>query len=144
MTETAPVAQPAQPDGATHHGMTATEERQYAMFIHLSALSAIVIGIGIIAGPLILWLVKKEESAYVDAHGKAAVNFQLSVVLYIVAAMVIGFIFFFTIIGIPIAFLLWILAFCAGVAAMILAVVAGIKANNGEAFQYPLAIPFLK
>ncbi len=87
---------------------------------------------GIIA-PLIVWLVRKETSAFVDAQGKEAVNAQISVTIYALIAIPLCFI----IIGIPILAGLYIGNF-------ILVIVAAIAAYEGRPYRYPLILRFVK
>ncbi len=112
----------------------AREARQWSMWIHLSGLCHYVLpipGVGIIA-PLILWSMKKEESPYIDEHGKEAINFQISILIYLVMA----FVLILLIIGIFLvpAVLLFQLIVC---------VYAGLRANDGHITRYPLTIRFL-
>ncbi|HDR89101.1 MAG TPA: DUF4870 domain-containing protein [Bacteroidetes bacterium] len=110
-----------------------TEERNWAMFCHLAALAGYIIPFGNIIGPLIIWVLKREESSFVDFHGKAAVNFQISMTLYLIlAAMLI-----ILLIGI---FMLIAL----GVLNLILVIIASVRANSGEYFEYPLSIRFIQ
>ena len=117
--------------------MTKLDEKQartWAMFCHLSAL-AVFLGIpfGNILGPLVIWLIKKDESAFVDDQGKEALNFQISITIYFFAALLLMFI----IIGIPIMIGL-------GIFQLIIVIVAAVKANNGEKFRYPVCIRFIQ
>lgn len=131
MTEFTPPPLPGEPGGQGGTPGPTVEERQYAMFIHLSALLATVTGVGILA-PLVLWMIKKDRSPYIDYHGKQAVNFNLSVIIYgIVSAVLI-------IIGVG---LLMLLALVVGW--FVLVIVAGIKANDGEYYRYPLTLPLI-
>lgn len=101
-------------------------ERTYAMWTHLLLLAGHFVPI---VPSLVLWLIKREQSAFVDDHGKEAVNFQISIVLYLVAGVVLSFIC----IGIP----LIMAAYALAIVGMILAAVA---ANRGEYFRYPMCI----
>ena len=98
------------------------------MLAHLIALSGIIVPIvGNIGGPLIIWLMKKDQSPFVDDQGKESLNFQIWVLIVALLlsptiCIVIGF------------FLLPAL----GIAAAVLSVIAGIKANEGVAYRYPL------
>ena len=108
-------------------------ERNWAMFCHLSAFAGFFFPFGGIIGPLICWLSRKDESAWVNENGKSSMNFHLSILLYIVLAIPLCFI----IVGIPlIAFL--------GVLKIVCIVIASIRASKGERFKYPLAIPFIQ
>jgi uncharacterized Tic20 family protein len=108
-------------------------ERTYAMFTHLSLLTFHVM-LPVIPA-LVLWLVKRERSPFVDDHGREAVNYQISLVLYallvvpIVALMTCG-------IGAVLVIPVYVLA----VVGMIKAAIA---ANKGEYFRYPACIRFL-
>lgn len=131
------------PAGApTLPGAPTSDERNWAMFAHLSALAQFI-GIPWIAGPLVIWLVKRNESAYVDFHGKEAVNFNISAFLYFTGATIVGSIVGILTLGlgfIPLAFIL----FAAGIAWAVFVVIAGIKASQAEAYRYPLTIRFVK
>lgn len=108
-------------------------ERNWAMFCHLSAFAGFFFPFGGIIGPLICWLSRKDESLWVDENGKASMNFQLSILLYIVLVIPLCFI----LVGIPIIVFL-------GLLKIICIVSASIKASKGEKFRYPLAIPFIQ
>lgn len=88
---------------------------------------------GNVLGPLVLWLVKRAESPYLDALGKEAVNFNISFLIYgVVASLSI-----FVLIGL-------LLAPLVGLAWLILVVVAAIKASEGKIYRYPLTIRLIK
>jgi len=108
-------------------------ERNWAMFCHLSAFAGFLFPFGGIIGPLICWLSRKDESTWVNENGKASLNFQLSMLLYIVLVIPLCFI----IIGFPIISVLIILK-------IVCIIIASIKASKGEEFKYPLAIPFIQ
>jgi uncharacterized Tic20 family protein len=108
-------------------------ERNWAMLCHLSAFAGYFFPFGGIIGPLICWLSRKDESAWVNENGKASLNFQLSILLYMVLAIPLCFI----IIGIPIEVFLSILE-------LICVIIASVKASKGEVFKYPISIPFIQ
>lgn len=110
------------------------QARMWGMFCHLAAFAGFVIPyVGNIVGPLVIWLVKKEESPFVDDQGKESLNFQISMTIYGVVAFLLCFVF----IGIPILVAL-------GIYWLIIVIVACVKANNGEKFRYPLCIRFIQ
>ena len=113
--------------------MEETQERTWGMFCHLAALSGFIIPFGNIIGPLIVWLVKKDESSFVDEQGKESLNFQISVTIYCILAgiLIVLIIGIFLLIGI-------------GILILVFVIVAAIKANNGESFEYPLTIRFIR
>ena len=104
-------------------------DRTWDVLCHISALAGFVVPFGNILGPLILWLIKRQELPSVDAHGKEALNFQISVTIYMAVAAVLMLVIigFFLMIGIA-------------VAAIVLVVIAAVKASNGELYRYPLTI----
>jgi uncharacterized protein len=108
-------------------------KRNWAMLCHLSALSGFFFPFGGIIGPLICWLSKRDEPVWVSENGRNSLNFQLSILLYIVLAIPLCFI----ILGIPIIIMLETLK-------IICIIIASIKASKGEKFSYPLVIPFIQ
>jgi uncharacterized protein len=121
----------------TDHTLPDAEERQMAMFAHLSMLSLFITGFGLVVGPLVIWLMKKDESAFVDENGMEAVNFAISIVIWNVAAVAMAF----TVILLPVAFVIWI---GSGLFVLIMSIVAGLKANDGITFRYPLTFRLLR
>ncbi len=109
------------------------EERQWAMFSHLGAFTAFFIPFGNIIVPLVIWQIKKNESSFVVQHSKASLNFQISLMIYSLAAALLVLI----IIGIFLLLGLFIFN-------IIAVIIAGVKANEGQNYRYPLAIPFFK
>ena len=69
------------------------EEKTWGMLCHLLALTGLVIPIGVIVGPLIMWLVKKDESEFVDYHGKESLNFQITMMIGVVIGFITSIIF---------------------------------------------------
>ena len=107
------------------------DARNWAMICHLAGLSGFVIPFGNVLGPLIVWAIKKDEHPFVDEQGKEALNFQLSLTLYLIISAVL----IVVLVGI---FLLAVLC----IFNLIMIVVASIKANDGVSFRYPLTIRF--
>ncbi|MBI1388676.1 MAG: DUF4870 domain-containing protein [bacterium] len=109
------------------------DARTWAMLCHLAGFMFYLLpGVGQIVGPLIIWLIKKDEYGFVDEQGKEAINFQISFTIYglISAFLLIAFI---GILLIPMLL----------VAQIVLMVIAAIKANDGEHYRYPLTIRFI-
>jgi len=109
------------------------DEKQMAMFCHLSAFAGLIIPFGTIIGPLIIWLMKKDQSEYIDYHGKEVLNFQITMAI----AFAISFVLMFILIGF---FLLIGLA----IFELIVIIIGAIKANDGLRYQYPFSIKFIK
>ncbi len=108
-------------------------ERNWAMLCHLSALAGFFFPFGAIIGPLVCWLSRRDESVWVYVNGRNSLNFQLSMLLYLVLTIPLLFI----IIGIPIMVFL-------GILKVICVIIASVKASKGEPFKYPLVIPFIQ
>ena len=110
------------------------DARTWGMLCHLAALVFIVgIPFGNILGPLVVWLIKKQEYPLVDREGKKALNFQISMAIYAIVPLLL----IIVLIGIPLLILL-------GLADLILVIMASVKTSNGEDYNYPLSIKFFK
>jgi uncharacterized protein len=108
-------------------------ERNWAMFCHLAGFAGFLVPFGGIIGPLVIWLSKRDDSTWVNENGKASLNFQLSMLLYMILAAPLCLI----IIGIPIIMIL-------GTLKIVFIIMGTVKASRGEEFRYPLAIPFIQ
>ena len=110
-----------------------SDERMWAMLTHLSSLTGLFTVVGSLVAPLIIWQIQKDKSAFVDHHGKEAVNFNITMAI----AAGVSFVLFLLLIGLV---LIWIV----GAVWLIFTIIAAIKANNGEYYRYPLTIRFIK
>ncbi len=108
------------------------DERLYATFLHLSLLAHLVLSGFAIVVPVIMWILKKDESSYIADHGREAINFQISLIIYSLVAAI------FTIVLIGLPFLLLIPIY-----ALVCMVLAAVAANRGELYRYPMTIRFL-
>lgn len=118
------------------------DEKTWGMLCHLSSLAAFIVPLGNIFGPLIIWLVKKDEYQFVNFHGRQSLNFQISLVIYTILS--IGMIILGATTEQWVLLALGILLFITIIIAdLILFIVAAIKANNGEYYNYPFTIKFL-
>ena len=111
------------------------EERTWALIGHLSALSAFVCGIGLVLGPLIVWLVKRDTLPFAGDQAKEALNFNITVTIAGVALIVLTFITFG--IGIVLTVPLGLVLFLGW---LVLTIIAAINANNGVRYRYPLTL----
>ncbi|ENH97240.1 hypothetical protein J416_06632 [Gracilibacillus halophilus YIM-C55.5] len=107
--------------------MNAKDEGLLAMLIYLTSFFTTVIG------PLLIWLIKREESELVDFHGKEYLNFAISIAIYSIVSAV----FMLVIIG-------FFLIFVVGLLALIFTIIAAVKAYQGEKYRIPISIPFIK
>ena len=107
------------------------DAKTWAMFAHISSIVAYFICLPFV-GPLVVWLMKKNESAFVDDQGKESLNFQISASIY----MLIAGLSMFVLIG-------FILLPIVALATLIMTIFGAIRANNGEQYRYPLTIRFV-
>jgi uncharacterized Tic20 family protein len=113
--------------------VTDPDEKQWGMFTHLAAFSTFVIPFGHIVGPLIIYLIKKDEFEFVDDQGKEVLNFQITwSIIFIISLVLIP-------VGIGILMLIGF-----GIAWFVLVIVGTVAANNGQYYRYPFAIKFLQ
>ena len=125
-------------------GMPSHEERQWALFAHLSALLGYLVtghffGIGCFLGPLVIWLVKKDSMPFVADQAKEALNFNITV--FIIGCVLV----LFSIVTFGIGLLLaWPLGIALFVGWVVLTIIAAIKANEGTAYRYPWTLRLVK
>jgi uncharacterized Tic20 family protein len=109
------------------------EQKQMGLFLHLSQLLNVVIPFAGVIVPVVLWQVKKDEMPSLDAHGKMVTNWLISSLIYFIVSLVLTLL------------LIGILGLIAvGIMSVVFPIIGGIKANNGELWEYPLTIKFLK
>jgi len=100
------------------------------MVCHLTALLGFIgIPFGHLVGPLVVWLIKKDDDPFIDEQGKESLNFQISMTIYGIVPMLLTLI----LIGIPLLIAL-------AVADVILVTIASVKISNGEPYRYPCTI----
>ncbi len=114
------------------------DERTMAILAHLSTIVAMIVSAGWLSfvGPLIVWLLYKDRSPYVRQAAAGSFNFNL----WAWVMSIVGWILFFTVIGIPVAIVLWIVA---GVMTLWCHIHAAIRAANNRTYRYPARIPVL-
>jgi uncharacterized Tic20 family protein len=112
---------------------TTKDDRTWAMLCHIAGLAGFIIPLGGIFGPLIVWMIKKDQSWFVDDQGKEATNFQISLAIYVIVSCIL----ILVLVGIVLLPLI-------AIGGLILMIIAAIKANEGVAYRYPLTIRFLK
>jgi uncharacterized Tic20 family protein len=103
------------------------------MFCHIAGLAWFIVPvIGGVIGPLIIWQIKKDQRPFVDQHGKEALNFQISMLIYFMVAALLWFVC----VGM-------VLVPLVAIADIVFAIIAAVKAANGETYRYPLTIRFI-
>ena len=108
-------------------GPPTSDEKTMGILSHILCLVA-----GFIA-PLVIYLIKKDESAFVREHAKESLNFQITLIIF----YIISFILIFVFIGI-------LMMVALGLVALILIIVATIKASEGKLYRYPFSIRLIK
>ena len=109
------------------------EAKTFGMLCHLLALARFIIPMGNIIGPLVIWLIKKDQYAFVNDQGKESLNFQITVTI----AMAIAGVLVFVLIG-------FVLMPLIAIAALVMVVLASIAASNGKSYRYPFSIRLVK
>ncbi|MCD4690433.1 DUF4870 domain-containing protein [bacterium] len=133
-SEQTPGASSNAPASGLERNGVSKDARTWGMACHLLALSGLVVtGVGFVLGPLVAWLIKRDDDPFIDDQGKEAVNFQITMFL----AFIVCFLLMFVVIG---AFLMPIVA----IGDIIFTIVAAVKANDGVRYRYPFSIKFLK
>jgi uncharacterized Tic20 family protein len=151
--------------------METTNEKNLATFTHLSTLTQYFIPFGNYIFPILIWNSKKDESEFIDFHGKQAINFQLSLLLYSLVLAIIAIPILIIVVfkniplnaiineddflihhlsienisGIVIVAIIAVIIFAGlKITEFFLIIYASLKASNGEKYKYPLTIPFIK
>jgi uncharacterized Tic20 family protein len=133
-----PPTPPAQPQPPGPPGND-SQARTWNMLCHLSALAGYMIPFGNVLGPLVVWQIKKNEFPSVEEHGKAALNFQLTVLIAVFASGAAAILLSFVCIG----FLLIPVVIAVALCGLVFSIIAGIKANNGEPYRYPWSLTLI-
>jgi len=115
----------------------ASDSRGWATAAHLIPL----FGFGFIA-PLIIWLIKRDEDAFVEDQSREALNFQVSLLLYGLGVMVLMLLSLTRIWLFPALGIVGLIAL--GIFALVFAIIAGVKSASGVAYRYPLIVHFVK
>ena len=109
------------------------DERTWGMLAHLTAFSGFLIPFGNIIAPLIVWLVKRDQSQFVADQGKESLNFNITVLLAGVVCWALVYVLIGILLGVAL-FFYWL--------AMI--IVAGIKASEGIRYRHPFTLRLIK
>ncbi|WP_397363208.1 DUF4870 domain-containing protein [Olleya sp. R77988] len=148
--------------------MVTNHHKNLATFIHLSTFSRFLIPFGNIIAPIVLWIANKDKSDFVDTHGKQAINFQFSILLYalIIGAVCVPFFVFslfshFDILDFhafdsihininkpsPLFYIggsIGLIAVIGFILELVFIINASLKAKDGEKYSYPFTIKFIK
>jgi uncharacterized protein len=107
-----------------------SDAKNWAVICHLSALLGVPLPlVGHVVGPLVVWMLKKDDHPFIDDQGKEAVNFQISMAIY----MLVAGLMICIVIGIALLPILW-------VTNLVFVIIAAVAASRGEAYRYPMTI----
>ena len=125
---------PADLQTHSHHSGVPIPERQWGMFAHLSAFSACLgLPFGNIIGPLIMFLIKKDEYPFGGNQAKEALNFNISFTLYVIISILLCFVIIGFIL-LPILGIFW----------LVVTIIASVESNKGVFYRYPLCFRFVR
>ncbi len=111
-----------------------THVRTWTALCHASALLGVLLHFpGHLLGPLVVWLVKRGDSPEIDAHGREALNFQISMLIYNLVAAV----FCLILIGFAFLAILWVLN-------AVFVIIGATQASEGKFYRYPMTIRFIQ
>ncbi len=114
-------------------GQPDSETRNWAMILHLSMLSGLVVPMAGLVVPIVIYFVKKDALPGLEPHGKVVFNWMISAVIYAIVSMIL----ILVVVGFLMLFVLAVLS-------IVFPIIGGIKASEGEVWDYPLSIPFFK
>ncbi|WP_296316507.1 DUF4870 domain-containing protein [Winogradskyella sp. UBA3174] len=117
---------------SNYHTLKRTDN-QLLVITHLSQLLTYVTGFGGFIVPLVIWATQKDRVDQMDTHGKAILNFQISIIIYSILSIPLILVF-------GLGFLILILV---GILAFVMPIINAIKASNGELPSYPLSLNFV-
>jgi uncharacterized Tic20 family protein len=109
------------------------EQKTWGMLAHLASFAGLIIPLGNILGPLVVWLVKKDTMPFVDDQGKEALNFNITVFIAVLVSGLLTLIL--------IGFLMLLVV---GLGWLVLTIMAAMKANEGVGYRYPFTLRLIK
>lgn len=127
----------------TQQQPAATNDQQtWRVLAHASAFIQLV-GVPSVVGPLVVWLIRREDPV-VEPHAREALNFQLSLLIYFIAGVVLGFIAALTIVGLVVTAVIIIALILLFLLELLFALLGTIAASRGEMYRYPLNLDLIK
>jgi hypothetical protein len=119
-----------------------SDQQMWRILAHASAFIQ-VIGIPSLVGPLVVWLIKREDPA-VEPHALAALNFQLSLLIYTIGGIVLAVLAAITIVGLVLTALIVFFLVALLILELVFALMASIAASKGELYAYPMSLNLIK
>jgi uncharacterized Tic20 family protein len=124
------------------HQPVSSDQQMWTVLAHASAFIQVV-GVPSVVGPLVVWLIRRDDPA-VEPHARAALNFQLTLLIYFVAGIVIGFLAAITIVGLVLTVVIVVFLLLLVVLELVFALMASIAASRGELYRYPMSLDLIK
>lgn len=118
------------------------DQQTWRVLAHASAFIQFI-GVPSVVGPLVVWLIRREDPV-VEPHARDALNFQLSILIYFVAGIVVAFLAAITIVGLVITGLVVILLLILVVLELVFALLGTLAASRGERYVYPMSLELIK
>ena len=126
----------------TQEPAATSDQQTWRVLAHASAFVQLV-GIPSVVGPLIVWLIRREDPV-VEPHAREALNFQLSLFIYFIGGVILGFIAALTIVGLVVTAVIVIALFLLFLLELLFALLGTIAASKGEMYRYPLNLDLIK
>lgn len=118
------------------------DQQTWRVLAHASAFIQFI-GVPSVVGPLIVWLIRREDPV-VEPHARDALNFQLSILIYFVAGIILAFLAAITIVGLVLTGLIVILLLILVVLELVFALLGTLAASRGERYVYPMSLELIK
>jgi len=109
------------------------DEKNWGMFCHVAVFAGCIVPLGNIIGPLVIWLIKKDQYGFVDYNARQALNFQITLLL----AMLVSGLLAFVLIGI-------LMLIGIGIFALVVTIQAIVASGRGQYYSYPCSIRFIR
>lgn len=116
-----------------HTVATDKDQRTWGMLAHFSPLAGFVVPLGGLIAALVLWQIKKDQAPFVAEQARESLNFQLTVLIAVLACIPL----LFVVVGM-------LLIPALGIAQFVLALIAGLRANEGQPYRYPLTLRMVR
>jgi hypothetical protein len=120
-------------DGNASTAEMSQDEKNWGMFCHVAVFAGCIAPLGNIIGPLVIWLIKKDQYGFVDYNGRQAINFQITFLIAMLASALLAFV----LIG-------FLLMAGLGILALVVTIQAIVAASRGEYYTYPWSIQFIR
>lgn len=126
----------------TSENQVTADQQTWRVVAHASAFVQLI-GIPSVVGPLVVWLVKRQDTV-VEPHARAALNFQLSLLVYFVVGGFLAVLALVTIVGIVVSLLIVLLLILLFLLELVFALLATLAASRGELYRYPMSLELIK